>query len=192
MHSELRNSLETLRLETEKQAASHLQLANQLLQELEHPTAQFLQQVNRCRVFQASLEKKFEVKQRQEAYVNKAREKYEADYSRIHSYTQLATSTQGKDLERMQLKLQRARQTVIANERDLAKFTKALLDILPEWEADWKEFCDICQDLEEERMEFMKDKVWGYADIVSMVCVTDDQVRYACLELSITFVHGGY
>lgn len=31
------------------------------------------------------------------------------------------------------------------------------------------------QDLEEERMEFIKDNVWLYANSVSSVCVTDDE-----------------
>jgi hypothetical protein len=32
--------------------------------------------------------------------------------------------------------------------------------------------------LEEERMEFMKDNLWAYANAVSTVCVSDDEVRF--------------
>jgi hypothetical protein len=124
---------------------------------------------------QIPVEKKFKAKQIQESYVVKAREKYQGDCLRIASYTQQSAIVQGKDLERIELKLKRARQTVQANEKDFANFTKALSDIIPGWEADWKEFCDSCQDLEEDRMEFMRDRMWAYANAVSTICVTDDQ-----------------
>lgn len=35
---------------------------------------------------------------------------------------------------------------------------------------------DSCQDLEAERLEFMKDNMWAYANAVSTVCVSDDEV----------------
>lgn len=126
---------------------------------------------------QAAVEKKFKAKQTQESYVAKAREKYDGDYSRIASYTQQCTFATGKDLERLQLKLRRAQQTVQANEKDFATFANGLLDMIPGWETDWKDFCDTCQDLEEDRLEFMKDTLWAYANEVSTLCVSDDQVR---------------
>lgn len=173
---ELKTCLDTLRLETEKQAESHLELARQIREELENPTAAFhAKQVAHRRNQQSALEKKHKNKQTQEAYVQKAREKYEGDCERINSYTQQAQYSTGKDLERINMKLLRARQTVQANEKDLANFTRQLLDTLPEWEAEWKNFCDSCQDLEEERLDFMKDILWAYANDLSTICVADDQ-----------------
>ncbi|KAF9012600.1 SH3 domain-containing protein [Cyathus striatus] len=161
---DLRNSLDNLRVETEKQAECHRILAEQIRTELEVPTSEFhMKQVKHRRTIQASVEKKFKVKQTQEAYV------------RINAYSQQSQYMQGKDLERITMKLQRARQTVQANERDLANFQKVLLDLLPDWEADWKEFCDSCQDLEEERIDHLKDIMWAYANAVSTVCVKDDE-----------------
>ena len=84
---------------------------------------------------------------------------------------------QGKDLEKIHLKLERAQQTVQVNENDYAQFTRVLQETMQKWEQDWKSFCDSCQDLEEERMEFMKDNMWAYANAVSTVCVSDDEVR---------------
>ncbi|KAG6918889.1 hypothetical protein DXG01_010953 [Tephrocybe rancida] len=172
---ELRNSLDTVRLETEKQAASHSQLAASIRSVLEAPTSLMHgRQVNHRRNVQASVEKKFKAKQTQESYVAKAKEKYDGDCARIQTYTQQCATSQGKDLERAQLKLRRAQQTVQANEMDFANFTQVLLDMMPGWEADWKDFCDACQDLEEDRLEFMKDTLWAYANEVSTLCVNDD------------------
>ncbi|KAF9462385.1 hypothetical protein BDZ94DRAFT_1261233 [Collybia nuda] len=172
----LRHSLNTLRLETENQAAQHMELAARIRADLEVPTSrQHAKQVNHRRNVQAAVERKFKTKQSQESFVAKAREKYEGDCSRITSYTQQIGSSQGKDLERLQLKLKRAQQTVAANEKDFANFSRTLMEILPDWEVDWKEFCDSCQDLEEERVDFMKDTLWAYANAVSTLCVSDDE-----------------
>lgn len=178
INSELRNSIDTLRLETEKQAETHQQLTAQIRAELQLQSQRLLEkQLSHRRASQSPLEKKFKQKQTLESYVAKAREKYEGDCLRITSYKKQAEYTTGKDFERLQIKLKRAEQTVQANEKDLATFTRDLVDFLPEWEREWKDFCDSSQDLEEERLEFMKDTLWAYANGVSTLCVTDDQVR---------------
>jgi len=114
--------------------------------------------------------------------VDKAREKYEQDCMKINSYTAQSSLVQGKDLEKIQLKLDRAKQTVQSNEREFANFTRAFESTVQRWEQDWKAFCDGCQDLEEARIDFMKDNMWSYTNIVSTVCVADDEVCFTfCL-----------
>jgi len=182
---ELRNSIDTLRLETDKQAGFHSQLAQQIRTDLEGQVGAFVsKQQHHKKVYQAAIEKEFKVKQTREQHASKAREKYESDCLRINSYTAQSTLVQGKDLEKIHLKLERAQQTVQVNENDYAQFTRVLQETMQKWEQDWKAFCDTCQDLEEERMEFMKDNMWAYANAVSTVCVTDDEVRVPCVDLS--------
>lgn len=177
IHRELRNSLDTLRLETDNQATFHLQLAEQIRTDMEGQVTAFCaKQTQHKKTQQSVIEKKLKTKQTQESYVNKAREKYEADLQRINTYGAQASALDGKDLERLQMKLQRAQQTVQANEKDLANFVKNLREVLPKWEEDWKGFCDSCQDLEEERLEFLRENIWTYANAVSTLCVSDDMV----------------
>jgi hypothetical protein len=176
-YRELRNSVDTLRLETDKQASFHLQLSQQIRNDLEGQTAAFsAKQQHHKKTYQAAIEKEFKVKQTREQHAAKAREKYEADCVRINSYTAQSTLVQGKDLEKIHMRLERAQQTVQVNENDYAQFTRVLQETMQKWEQDWKSFCDSCQDLEEERMEFMKDNMWAYANSVSTVCVSDDEV----------------
>ncbi|KAG7091313.1 hypothetical protein E1B28_010358 [Marasmius oreades] len=171
---ELRNALDTLHSETEKMAKAHMDLSEQLRTDLEEPTVALLnKQLEHRKVVQSPVERRFKAKQSQESYVVKAREKYEGDRLRIASYTKLIEQ-QGPELERIRQKLRRAEQTVGANEKDYENFCKALGDMLPAWESDWKDFCDSCQDMEEERLDFMKDNLWAYANAVSVVCVADD------------------
>ena len=170
--------MDTLKAETEKQAQAHQLVAQAIKTDLEGSTAAFMaRQQSHKRGIQAQIEKEFKTKQTQEGYVARAREKYEGDCMRINSYTAQSTLIQGRDLEKVHMKLERAQQTVGANEQDFQKFTRILQETTARWEVDWKEFCDRCQDLEEERVEFMKDNMWAYANAVSTVCVADDEVR---------------
>jgi hypothetical protein len=180
--SELRTSLDTLRAETEKQASYHQQLAQQIRLEIEGTASEFSSKQSQFKkTYQAAIEKEFKAKQTQEGYVKRAREKYEGDCLRINNYTAQATIVQGKDLEKIQMKLERAQQTVQANEKDFANFARAFQDTVGKWEQDWKAFCDSCQDLEEERIDFMKDTIWALANAISTVCVSDDEVSPVCL-----------
>lgn len=85
---------------------------------------------------QAVIEKAFKNKQQQEASVTKAREKYEAYCLRINSYTAQSTLVQGKDLDKIQCKLDPTKQTVTAIERDIANFAKSLQVTVEKWEKD--------------------------------------------------------
>ncbi|KAL1745761.1 hypothetical protein HDZ31DRAFT_35741 [Schizophyllum fasciatum] len=173
---ELRNSLDTIRAETERQAGFHLQLAQQIRTDLEGSSTDFYaRQVQHKKTYQAMIEKQFRQKQEQEARVMKAREKYEADCLLINSYTAQSTLVQGRDLDKITSRLERAQRTVQANERDFANFAKTLQTTAAKWEQDWKDFCDSCQDMEEDRLDFMRDNMWAYANAVSTVCVTDDE-----------------
>ncbi|KAF9486072.1 hypothetical protein BDN70DRAFT_371852 [Pholiota conissans] len=153
-----------------------MKVVHQIRTELETPTMTFnMSQVHHKKTYQTGIEKEFKNKQIQESYVSKSREKYEQDCLRINSFTAQASLVQGKDLEKINLKLERTQQTVQTNERDFANYSKALQDTVQKWEQDWKAFCDSCQDLEESRLEFMKDSLWTYANAVSTVCVADDE-----------------
>ncbi|KAF7789306.1 hypothetical protein EIP86_000250 [Pleurotus ostreatoroseus] len=176
MRRDLRGSLDTLRLETEKQSSFHAKLAAQIKDDLEGGANLFLsKQTQHKRQVQAPIEKEFKTKQQQEAHVIRARDKYEGDCVKINSYTAQQALMQGKDLEKIQQKLRNAQQTVASNERDFAQFSRELQETTAKWEVRWKDFCDKCQDLEEERLEFMKDHMWGYANAISTVCVADDE-----------------
>ncbi|KIJ51231.1 hypothetical protein M422DRAFT_65254 [Sphaerobolus stellatus SS14] len=179
----LRNSIDILRQETERQAASHANLAQLIRKDVEHSVSELLsKQAQFKRTSWASVEKSFKAKQTQETYVKKARQKYEDDCVRINSYTAQSTLVQGKELEKIQLKLEKAQQTVMTNEREYSQYARALADTTNRWEKEWKAFCDLCQDMEEDRIEFFKDNIWAYANSVSTVCVSDDE---SCEQLRV-------
>ena len=52
---------------------------------------------------------------------------------------------------------------------------KALAETTHRWNIEWKQACDKYQDLEEERIDFLKSNLWTLANIMSTVCVADDE-----------------
>jgi len=115
-------------------------------------------------------------KQTQESYVSKARDKYEQDCIKINGYTAQSSLVQGRDLDKVTGKLDKAQSTVASNDKDYQNFVRALKDTTRKWNEEWKTYLDGCQDIEEERLDFMKAKAWDYANAVSAVCVADDEV----------------
>ncbi|KIY46093.1 SH3 domain-containing protein [Fistulina hepatica ATCC 64428] len=175
-HVGLRSAVDTLMYETEKQARAHSLTATQIRKELETPTTQLYEkQIDQERHQLTPLEAKFKDKQSHEMNLLKARERYEGDRLRIASYVSQSKITHGKELERIQAKLLRAEHALKENERAFEKHTKNLSVMMPAWEKSWRDFCDACQDIEEERMDFFKDALWAYANEVSLICVADDE-----------------
>ena len=119
---------------------------------------------------QANVEKIFKSKQVQQTYVAKVKERYGQHCHRVNAQQ---TLNQG---EGIMFKLDHAQSVLHINERDYANYTKVIADTVQKWDVEWKNFCDQCQDLEEERIVFMKDNVWAYANAVSTVCVAEDDV----------------
>lgn len=72
-----------------------------------------------------------------------AREKYKTDCVNINLYTAQSTLVQGRDLDKIHSRLDKAKQTVVQNEREYANAVAILHDTCYKWEADWKAFCDV-------------------------------------------------
>ncbi|KIM36405.1 hypothetical protein M413DRAFT_31645 [Hebeloma cylindrosporum] len=172
---ELRKSLDALRTETMHQAGFHLDLALRVRAELEVQTTEFhARQRTHKKIYQAPIERQFKTGKIQESSVNKAREKHEQDCAWINAFTVQASLLHGKALETINLKVERAQQTAQSSAREFLKLSKTLRETGMKWEQDWKLFCGSCEDMERDRVEFMKDQLWHYANVVSTVCVADD------------------
>jgi len=67
-------------------------------------------------------------------------------------------------------------------DKDYQAAVKILRETTHRWNTDWKQACDKYQDLEEERIDFLKANLWTYANIMSTVCVSDDE---ACEKIRV-------
>ncbi|PWN45113.1 hypothetical protein IE81DRAFT_320725 [Ceraceosorus guamensis] len=169
-------ALETVRFEVERMSSTHADLGNMIKKDLDGAMADFIGNwAGARRNSSAAIEKLWKQKQTQESYVNKSREKYEQDCIKINGYTAQSSLVQGRDLDKVTAKLDKAQATVSGNEKDYQNFVRALKDTTHKWNAEWKSYLDQCQDLEEERLDFIKANLWNYANAVSAVCVADDE-----------------
>ncbi|KAJ1030461.1 hypothetical protein NDA16_001370 [Ustilago loliicola] len=178
-HSEtgaLKAAFDVVKIELDTTSRTHSDLANMIKKDLEGAVTDFANRSwNARKAAQANIEKLHKNKQAQENYVNKSREKYEQDCIKINGYTAQSSLVQGKDLDKVAYKLDKAQATVSQNDRDYQNFVRALKDTTVKWNAEWKAYLDQCQDQEEERIDFTKSNLWNFANAVSAVCVADDE-----------------
>lgn len=70
-------------------------------------------------------------------------EKYKSDCILINSFSARLSLTQGKDLDKVTAKLDKAQQTVQVNEGEYKQYCKALKDTHIKWVGEWKAWCDV-------------------------------------------------
>ncbi|CAO1615528.1 unnamed protein product [Sympodiomycopsis kandeliae] len=169
-------ALDVVRAELDMTARVHSDLSVMTRKDLEGSLADFQSKATSARKNSAaSIEKLYKNKQAQANYVNKSREKYEQDCIKINGYTAQSSLVQGRDLDKVTNKLDKAQSTVATNDKDYQNFVRALKDTTLRWNSEWKAYLDQCQDLEEDRLEFIKSNLWNYANALSAVCVADDE-----------------
>ncbi|KAG6807106.1 hypothetical protein H0H92_008789, partial [Tricholoma furcatifolium] len=172
----LRDTLEALRRETEKQAAHHRHLSSSLFTRCRTRTLIPAFQANYVQLelgLQDQVEKKLKEKGIMEAEVVVAREKYDADCARVFALISQTQSSEEQGQEQARVALCQARDTAEASQTELSHCTERLCKCLSEWEVLWKNFCDRCEDLEEARLHVMKRVLWDNANDFSTAGVGD-------------------
>ncbi|KAK3064026.1 hypothetical protein LTS18_010816 [Coniosporium uncinatum] len=171
----LRMSLDVVRAEVEAMGKQHQGIAGKMKTELEEPLAAFAGGIKeRRKIVQAGIEKLLKVKMQQTSSVNKARDKYEQDCLKIKGYLAQGHMVMGQEERKNKAKLEKTQIQVSATGNEYEAAVKVLEETTGRWNRDWKAACDKFQDLEEERIDFMKSSLWTFANIASTVCVSDD------------------
>ncbi|ORY69424.1 hypothetical protein BCR35DRAFT_354596 [Leucosporidium creatinivorum] len=161
--------------ECDAMAKAHTDLAN-LMRTQETQVNEFLNKREGARKSQQmNIEKKWKELNNCRHHVLKAKDKYEQDAIAINSLHASASLLQGRDLDKATMKLDKAQQTVVVNERDYKQYTSVLKESTATWNMAWKAFCDLCQDQEEERLEFVKGRLWDWANALSTVAMSEDE-----------------
>lgn len=172
----LKQALNTVRIITETSGKSHAAAAAQFRAELDDPLAAFAANIRaRRKTTQALADKLTKAKQAQNAAAERTRERFEAECNRINGYFAQQNLLMGKELERNNQKLDKAHVSVEMAKRDYQNSLRLLAEATDRWAKDWKDSCDKFQDSEEERVSFLKSSLWAYTNIVSTVCVSDDE-----------------
>jgi hypothetical protein len=171
----LRSSLDVVRGEVDTMGKAHQNIGVQIRSELEEPLQAFAGALKeRRKIVQTGIEKLLKTKTGQTNTVNKTRDRYEQDCLRIKGYLAQGHMVMGQEERKNKAKLEKTQIQVSTSSADYETAVKALEETTGRWNREWKAACDKFQDLEEERLDFMKSSLWSFANITSTVCVTDD------------------
>lgn len=80
----------------------------------------------------------------------------------------------GQEERKNKAKLEKTQINLASSNAEYENAVKILEETTGRWNRDWKAAADKFQDLEEERLDFMKSSLWSFANIASTVCVSDD------------------
>jgi hypothetical protein len=175
---------------------AHQNIAGQMKSELEEPLAAFAGGMKeRRKIVQGGVEKLLKVKTQQTNAVNRTRDKYEQDCLKIKGYLAQGHMVMGQEERKNKAKLEKTQVQLSSTSGEYEAAVKVLEETTGRWNRDWKAACDVrftlfaCQvlkpvlirlqkfqDLEEERIDFLKSSLWTFANVASTVCVSDDAV----------------
>lgn len=171
----LRMSLDVVRAETEAMGKQHQNIAGQMKSELEEQLSAFTGGLKeRRKIVQTGIEKLLKVKMQQTSSVNKARDRYEQDCLKIKGYLAQGHMVMGHEERKNKAKLEKTQVQLSGSSQEYEQAVRILEETTARWNREWKKACDNFQDLEEERIDFMKSSLWAFANIASTVCVSDD------------------
>ncbi|KAJ3121355.1 hypothetical protein HK100_012413 [Physocladia obscura] len=172
----LRESLDLVKTELETSARAHLDIANEIRIQLEKPCMDFVGQQSTVRKTQhATVERRLKVKAAMSANVAKAKARY---ISKCHEVAQLSIPQPNlpkEATEKLQSKLERAQQQATQQDLEYVSAVERLADAHSHWEEDYRVACNEFQRLEEERIDYIRGRLWAYANIISTLCVSDDE-----------------
>ncbi|OAV94055.1 hypothetical protein PTTG_02862 [Puccinia triticina 1-1 BBBD Race 1] len=172
----LQLGLDSLREATAKSAHCHAELSGTFKTSLEAKTIEFINKREGARKNpQASIEKLhkriIELKILQE----KARKRFETDSIAVSGYAAQMHLVQGRELDKVSAKLDKAQGSIGITEKEYRVLTQNLEETTESWNLQWKSFCDLTQDLEEDRIDFVRSSLWDFANGLSTICMLEDE-----------------
>ncbi|KAH9254997.1 hypothetical protein BASA81_006942 [Batrachochytrium salamandrivorans] len=173
----LRESLDVVRLELERSARAHLDLANELRAKLEKPLHEFITTQSGLRKsHQRVLEKHLSSRTAQENLVMKYKERYEArSLEASQMYLMAMQGGNSKEAEKIRAKYEKTLTQSKQYEQDYRSGVDRYGDIHRNWQADMTAACIDYQKMEEDRFQFIRGNIWNYTNFLSGICVAEDE-----------------
>lgn len=121
------------------------------------------------------VEKLHRLKAEQKVDLRRATDRYESEIRKENSLVAQQNLLLGRELDRNNVKLDKLRLTMEVSRQEFEAAAQAFQETSQKWHREWTNACDHIQSLEEERINALKTSLWTYANILSQVCVTDDE-----------------
>ncbi|KAA1102644.1 hypothetical protein PGTUg99_027694 [Puccinia graminis f. sp. tritici] len=181
----LRSALESIRISTEKSAHCHAELSGTFKTALYGKFSTFINTRDSVKKNpQATVEKLRKTLVDLQVLHEKARRKFESDAIASTGYVTQLQLVQGRDSDKVSNKLDKVHMSIKVTEKEYRTHNKNLQDTINEWNTQWKQFCDLIQDQEEDRIDFVRNTFWDYANAVSAICVAEDE-QCECIRQSL-------
>ncbi|PLW38602.1 hypothetical protein PCANC_16535 [Puccinia coronata f. sp. avenae] len=172
----LKAALESVRQSTEKMAHCHAELSGTFRTALYGKFDTFINTRDSAKKNpQATVEKLRKILVDLHVIHEKARRKFESDAIATNGYVTQLQLVQGRDSDKVSNKLDKVNMSIKLTEKEYRTHNKNLQDTINQWNTEWKLFCDLAQDLEEDRIDFVRNTFWDYANAVSAICVANDE-----------------
>ncbi|KAJ3007248.1 UNVERIFIED_CONTAM: hypothetical protein HDU68_003619, partial [Siphonaria sp. JEL0065] len=172
----LRESLDLVKAELETSARAHLDIANEIRIQLEKPVTDFLagQSVVR-KNHHANIERRLKNKSIMTINAQKAKTRYVSKCQEVNQLSVPQPNLQPKEAEKHQQRLEKAQQQAHQNDLEYVSSIERLQTAHTHWEEDYRVACTEFQKLEEDRIDYLRGRLWAYANIISTLCVADDE-----------------
>ncbi|WAQ86615.1 hypothetical protein PtA15_7A341 [Puccinia triticina] len=181
----LKSALDSIRISTEKSAHCHAELSGTFKTALYEKFAAFISTRDSVKKNpQATVEKLRKILVDLQAMHEKARRRFESDSIAKNGYVTQLQLVQGRDSDKVSNKLDKVHMSIKITEKEYRTHNKNFQETINEWNTQWKLFCDLIQDLEEDRIDFVRNTFWDYANAVSAICVAEDE-QCECIRQSL-------
>ncbi|KAL9985653.1 hypothetical protein ACROYT_G008079 [Oculina patagonica] len=176
----LRESWEVIKTETENMGKVHISLAQQLIEELEQCVRNFREmQRNKRKPVEEAVKRAQRNKRTCFDTTFKNKKNYEQrchDVDIAEEALKRSVSLASKDEEKLRTKLGRAKTAVEQADSAYQNSVRSLDDARVLWEKEMEQCCNCFQNLEEERIAFLRNAMWAYTNTSSMNCVKVDEI----------------
>lgn len=178
---DLGKSVSQLQKETEKISGVHEIAAKQFLS-LERELSDFItEQNNKRHVTEEAMRKLNQVKQQsykhaissKEKYIQRCREKDNSEDAFNNAKQSVTVKT--KELEKMEKHKEKSIESMEAADQAYKNSVDSLEQTRIEWEQEMEKTCNVFENLEEGRIEMVRDLLWRCTNIDSQACVDHDQ-----------------
>ncbi|XP_028399506.1 proline-serine-threonine phosphatase-interacting protein 2-like [Dendronephthya gigantea] len=175
----LRQSWDVLRQETESMGRAHLEFSQQLIDQIDREVREFREdQKNKRKPIEENVKKL--QKEKRNCFENnvKAKRNYEQkcrEHDQCEDTLKKSASQQSKEEEKLRVRLSKAKTAVENADANYQSTVRALEESRKEWEREMTTCCNTFQELETERISFLRNSMWTYTNLGSTNCVRVDQ-----------------
>jgi len=172
----MRDSMETLRLEIEATGQSRIDLALDVKEQITSLLNEFSSNQEKIiNNYKIVMERHLYLKNSQTQEVLKVNEKYQKKCEAALAISKKLNTCSEEEVSYYKNLLKQTMIEAKEIDKEYIMVVNRLHQIYRKWQQEWTRKCENFQKFEEDRIRFLFDQMWNYANMFSTVCVADDE-----------------